>query len=78
MGDHMKSWILVLPLLCLTPFVLADDPAQPAAAETSSQTQKTMTAKEKARLKQRDMRHCLDKKSNREIHRCVAARNKRK
>lgn len=74
----MKSWILVLPLLCLTPFALADDPAQHAAAETASQTQKTMTAQEKARLKQRDMRHCLDKKSNREIHRCVAARNKRK
>ncbi len=74
----MKSWILVLPLLCLTPFALADDPAQPAASEAASQTQKTMTAQEKARLKQRDMRHCLEKKTNREIHRCTAGKNKRK
>jgi uncharacterized membrane protein YgcG len=73
----MKSWILVLPLLCLTPFVLADDPAQPAAAEASSQTQKTMTAQEKARLKQRDMRHCLEKKTNREIHRCTVKQRRR-
>lgn len=72
----MKSWILVLPLLCLTPFALADDPAQPAASEAASQTQKTMTAQEKARLKQRDMRHCLEKKTNREIHRCTVKRSK--
>jgi uncharacterized membrane protein YgcG len=72
----MKSWILVLPLLCLTPFALADDPAQPAASEAAPQTQKTMAAQEKARLKQRDMRHCLEKKSNREIHRCTVKRSK--
>jgi hypothetical protein len=74
----MKTWMIALPLLCMTPYALADDMAPPAVAETTTQTQKPMTAQEKARLKQRDMRHCLEKKTNREIHRCAVGKNKRK
>jgi hypothetical protein len=72
----MKTWIIALSLLCMPAFALADE-AQPAA-ETASQAQKQMSAREKARLKQRDMRHCLEKKSNIEIHRCAVRKGKRK
>lgn len=71
----MKTWLTALPLLCMSPFALADEP--PAPPEIV-QAQKQMTAQEKARLKQRDMRPCLDKKSNKDIHRCAAGKHKRK
>lgn len=73
----MKTWLIALPLLCMSPYALADEMAPPAAAETAPQAQKKMTAQEKARLHQRDMRHCLEKKTNREIHRCAVRKNKR-
>jgi hypothetical protein len=72
----MKTWIIALSLLCMPAFA-ASDGAQPAA-ESATQAQNQMSAKERARLKQRDMRHCLEKKTNREIHRCAVGKNKRK
>ena len=50
-------------------------PAEPAAPN-ESQPPKQMTAQDRARLHQRDMRHCLDKKTNREIHRCTVKQRK--
>ncbi len=70
----MKTWFIALPLVFAANAALAADQTEPAA----SQSQQKMTAQEKARMHQRDMRHCLDKKTNREIHRCTVKKNKRK
>jgi hypothetical protein len=75
----MKTWFIALPFLFAANIALAADPEPaPAAtpmetdkAQTAPQAQKKMTARDRARLHQRDMRHCLDKKTNKEVHRCA-------
>lgn len=73
----MKTWYFALPVLCSACLVQAADPAGPAAAQAASQARQQMTAQERARQHQRDMRYCLDNKSNKAIHRCAVKRNKR-
>ncbi|NWG39861.1 MAG: hypothetical protein HXY27_07840 [Hydrogenophilaceae bacterium] len=71
----MKTLIIALSLLCMP--AIAVSGAQPMT-EPASQAQDQMSAQQRARLKQRDMRHCLEKKSNRDIHRCAVGKNTRK
>ena len=71
----MKTRFVPLLILLFSGLAAAAAPAEPAAPN-ESQPPKQMTAQDRARLHQRDMRHCLDKKTNREIHRCTVKQRK--
>lgn len=73
----MRAQFAVLSCLLIYGLAVSVGAAEPAAAPNETPSQKQMTTQERARLHQRDMRHCLDKKSNNEIHRCAVKQRKR-
>lgn len=73
----MKTRFAALSYLLIYGLAASVGAAEHAAAPIETPSQKQMTAQERARLHQRDMRHCLDKKSNSEIHRCAVKQRKR-
>lgn len=72
----MKA-ILILFSLIFPATAFAAGSAEPTTAHNETTSQKPVTAQERARMHQRDLRHCLDKKNNREIHRCAVKQRKR-
>jgi hypothetical protein len=79
-GEFMKIGLISLSLLCATSLAMAQgaeqQAAEPAATQTQEQAQTRSQAKDQATRKERprqggDIRQCLDRKSNKEIHRCA-------
>lgn len=83
----MKIGLISLSLLCVTNFAMAQGVEQQQAAEqattqTQEQTQTQSQVKEQATRKARprqggDIRQCLDRKTNKEIHRCADKQRKK-
>lgn len=81
----MKSWLMMLPLLCMGSMAMAQGDAGAGAAmgeavaaqeQTQVQTQ-TQTQSKAAKSRPRqggDIRYCLDRKTNQAIHRCAASK----
>lgn len=76
----MKIGLISLSLLCATSLAMAQGveqkAAEPATTQTEEQTQAQSQMKEQATRKARpsqggDIRQCLDRKTNKEIHRCA-------
>ncbi len=77
----MKIGLITLSLLCATSLAMAQgaeqqQAAEQATAQTQEQTQTQSQAKKQATRKARprqggDIRQCLDRKTNKEIHRCA-------
>ena len=76
----MKIGLISLSLLCATSLAMAQGVEQQAAEQATTQTKKQTQAqsqmKEQATRKARprqggDIRQCLDRKTNKEIHRCA-------
>jgi hypothetical protein len=79
-GELMKNGLISLSLLCATSLAMAQGAGQQAAEQAGTQTQEQTQAqskvKEQATRKERprqggDIRQCLDRKNNMEIHRCA-------
>jgi|GEM_PF-6632735 len=86
----MKTWLMMLPLLCAVNVAMAQDAgtggpaAQPEPVKTQemAQTQEKTQTQEKAtttRTKRQggDMRHCLARKTNKEIIRCTEKKRRK-
>jgi hypothetical protein len=76
----MKIGLISLSLLCATSLAMAQgveqQAAEPATTQTKEQTQAQSQMKGQATRKERsrqggDIRQCLDRKTNKEIHRCA-------
>lgn len=80
----MKTWFIILPLLCAAGFAQADGmPSETAAPEAQAAPAKMQVPKHRAhkykarRLPHGDLRYCLDLGSNAEIIRCAETPIKR-
>lgn len=77
----MKTWLMALPLLCAAGMAMAQGAEGSGAAlqesaatqeQVRAQTQERTQASKPRPAKGGDIRQCLDRKSNKEIHRCAA------
>ena len=80
----MKIGLISLSLLCATSLAMAQGAEQKAAEQATTQTQEQTQSqvKKQATRKERprqggDIRPCLDRKTNMEIHRCAEKQRKK-
>lgn len=86
----MKTWLMMLPLVCAVNAAMAQGaetggPAaqtEPVKTQEMARTQENAQTREKATASRNkrqggDLRHCLDRKTNKEIIRC-SEKNRRK
>ncbi len=80
----MKTWLMMLPLVCAANVAMAQgaETGGPAAQPEPVKTQEMVQTQEKAQVREKatttrtkrqggDMRHCLARKTNKEIIRCT-------